>query len=264
VKRRDIGVRGRYISAYGVVRSTAAIVAVLAVAVLAGCAASATGAARGTTTAATPTASATRSAAPPGRPVPSPTPKPTPKPQPSALQVAPRNAGALPQTQALPHTGDASFSHVIHDFWLALTTGNPNYAKPAFFPEKAYAQVKAIADPDSDWQDRLWYDFALDLAAVRPLIGKNAKLLKIVVPVQYAVWVPPGACYNNIGYWHVPGSRVVYEQGGATRSFGIASFISWRGDWYLIHLGALTRAAAVGVVDDPETGPGVVGPPGGC
>jgi hypothetical protein len=246
------------------VRSAAAIVAVLAAAALAGCAASATatGAARVTT----PTASATRSVTPPVRPVPSPTPTPTPLPQPkpSALPVAPRNAGALPQTQALPHTGDVAFSHVIHDFWLALTTGNPNYAKPAFFPEKAYAQVKAIADPNSDWQYRLWYDFTLDLAAVRPLIGKNAKLLKIVVPVQYAVWVPPGACYNNIGYWHVPGSRVVYEQGGVTRSFGIASFISWRGDWYLIHLGALVRASAVGVVDDPEPGPGVVGPPGGC
>jgi hypothetical protein len=129
---------------------------------------------------------------------------------------------------------------------------------------QAYEQVKAIADPAEDWQGRLWYDFALDVAAVRPLIGENAKLLRVDVPVQYAVWVPPGACYNNIGYWHVPGSRVVYEQGGVTRSFGIASFISWRGDWYLIHLGALIRAAAVGMVDDPELGPGVPGPPGGC
>jgi hypothetical protein len=191
-------------------------------------------------------------------------PKPKPKPKPAALPVGGPNAGALPQTQAMPQTGSAAFSHAIHDFWLAVTTGNPNYAKPAFFPEKAYEQVKAIAEPDSDWQGRLWYDFALDLAAVRPLIGKNAKLLRIVVPVQYAVWVPPGACYNNVGYWHAPGSRVVYEQGGVTRSFGIASFISWRGDWYLIHLGALVRASAVGVVDDPETGAGEPGPPGGC
>lgn len=164
-----------------------------------------------------------------------------------------------------PPSGTSStFGNLIHDFWLAVTTGDPGYAKPAFFPEKAYEQVKAIADPDYDWQYRLWYDFTLDVAAVRPLVGQDAKLLRIEVPVQYALWVPPGACYNNVGYWHVPGARVVYEQGGATRSFGIASFISWRGNWYLIHFGALNRAAAVGLVDDPGPGPGVPGAPGGC
>jgi len=236
--------------------------AVLVAAALAGCSASATGAERGHSATPRATPRATPSAR--GTPAATPKPKPKPKPAPTALPVAPPDAGTLPQTQALPQTGGAAFSHAIHDFWLAVTTGNPNYAKPAFFPEKAYGQVKAIADPDSDWQYRLWYDFALDVAAVRPLIGKDAKLLRIEVPVQYAVWVPPSACYNNVGYWHVPGSRVVYEQGGVTRSFGIASFISWRGDWYLIHLGALVRANAVGVVDDPETGAGEPGPPGGC
>jgi len=240
--------------------------ALLAAMGLAACASTAVGAERNVaaTRQATPRATGTATtsrtpAAKPGR-----TPAPTPVPAPSGLPVAPANAGTLPQTKTLPNTGDTAFRNVIHDLWLAFSTGNPSYAMPAFFPEKAYEQVKAIADPESDWRYRLWYDFTLDVAAVRPLIGKHAKLLRIVVPVQYAVWVPPGACYNDTGYWHVPGSRVVYEQGGVTRSFGIASFISWRGDWYLIHLGALTRAAATGVVDDPELGPGEPGPPGGC
>jgi hypothetical protein len=238
--------------------------AVLAAAALAGCSAAATATATGAERGHGATASVTPSARRTPTQKPTPKPKPKPKPAPTALPVGPPNAGTLPQTQAMPQAGDTAFSHVIHDFWLAVTTGNPNYAKPAFFPEKAYEQVKAIVNPDSDWQYRLWYDFTLDVTAVRPLIGKNAKLLRIDVPVQYAVWVPPGACYNNVGYWHVPGSRVVYEQGGVTRSFGIASFISWRGDWYLIHLGALVRASAIGVVDDPETGAGEPGPPGGC
>lgn len=265
MKRRDIEVRGRRASAAGVVRSAAAVTLVLAATALAGCSASVASAAGGTLTATARSAPSALTA----RPAPSltSTPRPKPKPRkraPRALPVAPRNAGALPQTQAFPSTEDTSFRNAVHDFWLAVTTGKAALAKPAFFPEKAYEQVKAIADPDYDWQYRLWYDFTLDLAAVRPLIGPNARLLAVDVPVQYAVWVPPGACYNNIGYWHVPGARVVYEQGGATRSFGIASFISWRGVWYLIHLGALTRAAAVGVVDDPESGPGSPGPPGGC
>ena len=71
-------------------------------------------------------------------------------------------------------------------------------------------------------------------------------------------------CYNSTGYWHVPGARVVYRQGSQLRSFGIASLISWRGDWYVIHFGAVLRSGGYGEVDDPEPGEGYPGPPGGC
>jgi hypothetical protein len=238
------------------------IAAVLAAGALAGCSATTTGAATGTSATAAVTARAAQSARPAR--IATPKPRPKKKAKPAALPVGPPGAVALPQTRAFPSTTDTAFEDVIHDFWLAATTGNASYAKPAFFPEKAYEQVKAISDPDYDWRTRLWYEFTLDLAAVHPLIGANAKLVKVIVPTQYAVWIPPGACDNSIGYWHVPGSRVVYEQGGATRSIGITSFISWRGDWYLVHLGALSRPAPVGIVDDPQPGPGVPGPPGGC
>jgi hypothetical protein len=226
---------------------------------LSACSATSTGAVKKTavTVKATPRASTSSRAAPTP-------PKPTPKPKPSALPLAPPDAGTLPQTQQLPSSTDTAFDDAIHDIWLAVTSGDPEYALPAFFPEKAYEQVKAIADPDSDWQDRLWYDFGLDVAALRPYVSPHAKLIRVIFPSLYTAWVLPGGCYNNVGYWHAPGTRVVYEQGGVTRSFGIASFISWRGVWYVVHLGALTRAAAVGVVDDPETGPGFPGPPGGC
>ena len=46
-------------------------------------------------------------------------------------------------------------------------------------------------------------------------------------------------------------------------SFGIASLISWRGVWYVVHLGAISRTSVTGVVDDPTIGPGTFGPPGG-
>lgn len=186
-----------------------------------------------------------------------------PAPSPSALPVAP-GAGRLGQTNAFPNTATVPFHDVIDDLWLAVTTGNPSLALPAFFPEAAYTQVKAIADPQSDWQDRLWYDFTLDVAAAHALVGRDATFLRVIVPDSYAAWVYPGACYNSIGYWHVPGSRVVYEQGGETRSFGIASLISWRGEWYVVHFGAVLRDGDYGEVDDPETGPGTPGPPGGC
>jgi hypothetical protein len=258
VRRRDTGVSPKFVAA------TAAAAALLAA--LAGCSAAATDASARASAAAklrTSPVTATRTAAPTMSKSPS-TPTPKPKPTPSALPVGPANAGALAQTSVLPKTSGTAFSNAVHDLWLAVTTGDPDYAKPAFFPEKAYEQVKAIADPESDWQGRLWLDFTLDLAAVHKLVKPGATLVKVTAPTQYEQWIPPGACYNSTGYWHLPGSRLVYREGGVTHSFGIASFISWRGDWYLIHLGALVRGGAYGIVDDPETGAGFPGPPGGC
>jgi hypothetical protein len=183
--------------------------------------------------------------------------------QPSVLPVAP-GAGKLKQTTAFPRTTSTAFHNATHDLWLAVTTGNASLALPAFFPQTAYVQVKAIADPEADWRSRLWGDFTLDVKAAHALVGHQARLIKIIVPTQYAAWVYPGTCYNSVGYWHVPGARVVYQQGGETRSFGIASLISWRGDWYVVHFGAVLRSGKYGEVDDPEVGPGIPGPRGGC
>ena len=258
MRRRDTGVRPRFIAA------TAVAVALLAA--LAGCSGAAGTSAKASAAAKVRTSPvrATRAAVPTASVSPSATPTPKPKPTPSALPVGPGNAGTLPQTSALPKTNAAAFDNAVHDLWLAVATGNPGYARPAFFPEKAYEQVKAIADPESDWQGRLWLDFTLDVAAVHKLIKPGATLTKVITPTGYEQWIPAGACYNSTGYWHLPGSRLVYREGGVTHSFGIASFISWRGDWYLIHLGALVRGGAYGIVDDPETGEGFPGAPGGC
>ena len=190
-------------------------------------------------------------------------PAPPAPPPPSALPVAP-GAGSLRQTNAFPGTTTTAFRNAIADLWLAVTTGDPSLALPAFFPEAAYIQVKAIADPQADWRSRLWGEFTLDVAAAHALVGRGATFVRVIVPDEYAAWVDPGACYNSIGYWHVPGSRVVYEEGGETRSFGIASLISWRGEWYVVHFGAVLRAGTGGEVDDPAAGPGTPGPPGGC
>ncbi len=153
------------------------------------------------------------------------------------------------------------------DLWAAVVTGKPRLALPAFFPVSAYKQVKAIADPAADWQNRLVYDFRLDIHAARQFLGRaarHARLVRVVVPEADAAWVPPGACYNSVGYWHVGGARIVYKIRGQVRSIGIASLISWRGRWYVVHFGAVLRAAVVGEVDQPSLGEGAPGPAGGC
>ena len=77
-----------------------------------------------------------------------------------------------------------------------------------------------------------------------------------VRPQQYGHWIPSGVCDNGVGYFEVANSRVVYQLQGQTRSFGIAShdLVAWR--LVVVHLGAILRGSAGGVVDDPASGPG--------
>jgi len=155
----------------------------------------------------------------------------------------------------------------MRSFWEGVRTGTPRIALPAFFPERAYVQVKAIADPAADYAARLVAGYRLDILAAHALLGARAgaaRLVRVEVPAGYAHWVMPGACHNRVGYWEVPNSRVVYGVGGGVRSFGIASMISWRGVWYIVHLGAVVRSGGGGVVDDPSAGVGVSAPSSTC
>jgi hypothetical protein len=148
--------------------------------------------------------------------------------------------------------------------WRGVHDSSVRAALSAFFPEAAYAQVKAIADPRGDWTARLLGGYVRDLAAAHALLEAHAgdsQLVKVIVPSAYAHWVDPGVCYNRVGYYEVPNSRVVYRQQGAVRSFGIASMISWRGVWYVVHLGSVN---ATGVVDDPSAGTGAPAPSSTC
>jgi hypothetical protein len=246
----------------GLSRRVPLATAVIAAALLAGCGAGPTRPPAANLVSAT--ATGQHQTRPPSGPQASATSAPAPhRTGPAALPVAP-GAGARPQTRAFPSTDSAAFRNAMTDLWLAVTTGNPRLGLPAFFPVAAYQQVKAIPYAAEDWRGRLWYDFSLDVAAAHGLVDQDARLVRVTVPASEAAWVYPGYCYNSFGYWHVAGARVVYRQHGQERSFGIASLISWRGVWYVVHFGAVLRSAVTGIVDQPAIGPGTPGPPGGC
>ncbi len=178
-----------------------------------------------------------------------------------------RSPRSLPQTSALPSARTLAFRREMSALWQAIVTDRPRLGRPAFFPKGAYLQLKAIVGADSDYEHRLLYDYALDIRAAHALLGRGARsasLLNVRVPSSYAHWVPPGVCYNRVGYYEVPNSRIVYSEHRKTRSFGIASLISSRGVWYVVHLGAILRSGAEGVVDQPAAGPGVSEPSSTC
>jgi hypothetical protein len=143
--------------------------------------------------------------------------------------------------------------------WSGVQSGTASAALPAFFPESAYVQLKDIGNASGDFTGRLESDYAADVAAAHQLLGPGAAAAQLVgvdVDAAYAHWVPPNVCDNRLGYFEVPNSRLVYSIGGQQHSFGIASMISWRGEWYVVHLGAILRSGSGGEVDDPEAGPG--------
>lgn len=175
--------------------------------------------------------------------------------------------GSLPQTSALPSSHTLAFRKEMSSLWSAIVTNAPARGRAAFFPKGAYLQLKEIEGAESDYVNRLLYDYALDIHAAHSLLGpgaRNARLIGVEVPSGYAHWVPPGVCYNGIGYYETPNSRMIYREGGRVRSFGIASMISWRGVWYVVHLGAILRPAAEGMVDAPAAGRGYAEPSSTC
>lgn len=146
--------------------------------------------------------------------------------------------GTLPQTMDRPTTTDAQFQAGLQGFWQSIVTGDPSSAMPFFFPLSAYVQVKAISNPTSDWQQRLVGAYQRDIQSLHAQLGagaSTAQLTGIDVP-DTAQWVLPGAEYNKGSYWRVYGAQVHYTLNGAARSFTIASMISWRGRWYIVHL----------------------------
>jgi hypothetical protein len=176
--------------------------------------------------------------------------------------------GTLPQTTQFPAADTAQFEAEMQALWQGVVSGSVEPALPSFFPRSAYVQLKTgLANPSADWQNRLVADFGLDIEAAHALLDPDtttATFEGVSVPEQYGHWIPPGVCANGIGYYEVANARLVYSLGGQVHSFGIASLISWRGNWYVVHLGAILRSSTSGVVDDPETGPGTSAPSHTC
>jgi hypothetical protein len=174
----------------------------------------------------------------------------------------------LPQTDQFPAADTPQFDEEMRTLWQGVVSGSVAPALASFFPRSAYVQLKTgISNPSADWQNRLVADFGLDIGAAHALLGPDpagATFQGVSVPEQYGHWIPPRVCANSIGYYEVANARVVYALDGQVRSFGIASLISWRGTWYVVHLGAILRSSATGVVEDPETGPGTSAPSRTC
>lgn len=148
--------------------------------------------------------------------------------------------GALPQSEEQPTTTSPAFRRRAELLLQAIREDRPEIARPAFFPVIAYRQVKAIERPERDWQYRLWRNFERDVHEYHQVLvraGPEATGANLLVPEQRARWMKPGSEGNKIGYWRALRSELRYlDTSGREHAFEVTSLISWRGEWYVVHL----------------------------
>lgn len=145
-----------------------------------------------------------------------------------------------PQTDEKPVTSDARFQTRVALLCKAIIDGTPEVAHDSFFPLVAYRQVKAIEDPDRDYRLRLLRHFDRDILDYHRRVAKKPGPLRcagLKVPEGQARWMKPGSEYNRIGYFRVLRSQLgLTDTNENTFSLEVTSLISWRGQWYVVHL----------------------------
>lgn len=149
--------------------------------------------------------------------------------------------GTLPQTDEKPSGTGAEFDARMSVLARAIIDNTPDTAISTFFPVTAYKQTKKNTNPAADWQNRLIANFKVDVADANKKLGPNAKnaVFKGVTVPNTAVWVKPGEEYNVGPYWRVFKTQMNFEVDGKSVQIPIESMISWRGQWYVVHLGTI-------------------------
>lgn len=146
----------------------------------------------------------------------------------------------LPQTDVEPTTSSPWFEAGVRAVFRAIVEDDPAIAEPFFFPLAGYQQVKDVQDPKRDWERRLIAHFRRDVHDYHKRLGKQAagaRFIGLELPKGKTRWMKPHTEGNKLGYFRVTHSRLRYETGdGKPASLEVTSLISWRGEWYLVHL----------------------------
>jgi hypothetical protein len=146
----------------------------------------------------------------------------------------------LKQTEDRPKADSAAFDARMALLWKAIVSDDPSLAEAAFFPSVAYEQVKDIENPASDWKNRLLKAFGRNIHGYHEKLGSDpakAVLLGVDIDDGRVKWMAPGKEGNKVGYYRVTRNRIRYKDAsGAEKKLELTSLISWRGEWFVVHL----------------------------
>jgi hypothetical protein len=165
---------------------------------------------------------------------------------PSAQPAPPRDplraddGTPLPQLEERPSAESPALRERMKLLTEAILKDEPSLATPAFFPLVAYEQVKAIQNPERDWNRRLVRAFERNIHEYHRALGRDVQRLEFVaieIPEPGIRWMKPGSEGNRVGYFRVLRSKLrLRTDAGKSLAFEVTSFISWRGEWYVVHL----------------------------
>ena len=146
----------------------------------------------------------------------------------------------LSQTDQRPTLSSPWFQQRIDAVAKAIISGDAEPAAAAFFPLLAYQQVKDVAKPERDYRFRLLANFKRDVLEYHHALGAaaaDAKFSGVTVSERDTKWMAPGSEGNKLGYFRVLRSHLHFTlPTGRSRDFELTSLISWRGEWYVVHL----------------------------
>lgn len=146
----------------------------------------------------------------------------------------------LGQTEDKPSTESPAFKKRMELLFKAIAADDPSIAEPVFFPVVAYEQVKDIKKPAADWKSRLMKNFARDIHEYHKKLGKEPEAMhfdKVEIEEPRSKWMAPGKEGNKVGYYRVTRSKIRYtDPAGEAKSLELSSLISWRGEWFVVHL----------------------------
>jgi hypothetical protein len=157
-----------------------------------------------------------------------------------ALALVDAQGKPLPQTDQRPSTSSPAFRQRIEVLAEAIVRGDAEPALGSFFPLVAYRQVKDLAKPERDYKFRLLTNFRRDVLEYHRALGAEAaqaRFTGITVSEKDARWMESGSEGNKLGYFRVLRARLHFAlPAGRSRDFELTSLISWRGEWYVVHL----------------------------
>lgn len=146
----------------------------------------------------------------------------------------------LGQTEDKPSIDSPAFRARLELLWKAIVANDAELAAPVFFPVMAYEQVKDIQSPAADHKARLLKAFARDIKEYHGKIGPNpqaTKLLGLEIEDKRLKWMKRGDEGNKLPYWRLTRSKIRYaDANGAEQTLELTSLISWRGEWFVVHL----------------------------
>jgi hypothetical protein len=119
----------------------------------------------------------------------------------------------------------------------AIAKDDPSLATDIVFPRDAYIEVKDVADPGRQWDEKVMGAFRRNVHAIHKKTKgiERAQLtsLELGQPISQVV---PRRHDMNLTLWRVTRSRLNFMIDGRTLHSEIGELLSWRGAWYVLEL----------------------------